>query len=287
VNSIGRALNDKKHSIAVFCDLKKAFDTVDHNILFKKLSKIGVCESAVKWFESYLTNRYQYVALGSSSSNLLRIKIGVPQGSILGPLLFLIYINDLPNISKLLSFLFADDTTLLSSLITLIEFVNVEFQKIVHFFRAHKLSIHPAKTKFMLFSNSVAAHALPCNIIVNYNNVGLVNPNLMFNLEKVFSNSDIPAIKFLGIYIDQSLSFKYHINFITSKISKAMYFLRTAKNLLTENSLKSLYYALIHCHLIYGILIWGSTSYSNLKGLEKKTERCCPNCNTIELQFSH
>jgi hypothetical protein len=122
----------------------------------------------------------------------------------------------------------------------------------------------------MLFSNSVAAHAHPCNIFVNYNNVGLVNHDLMFNLEKVSSNSEIPAIKFLGIYIDQSLSFKYHVNFITSKISKAMYFLRTAKNLLSEKSLKSLYYALIHCHLIYGILIWGSTSYSNLKGLEKK-----------------
>jgi hypothetical protein len=79
----------------------------------------------------------------------------------------------------------------------------------------------------------------------------------MFTLEKVSSNSDIPAIKFLGIYIDQSLSFKYHVNFITSKISKAMYFLRTAKNLLTEKSLKSLYYAScnkqVHCHLIYGI----------------------------------
>jgi hypothetical protein len=122
----------------------------------------------------------------------------------------------------------------------------------------------------MLFSNSAAAHALPCNIIANYNNYGLVNLNLMFTLEKVSSNSDIPAIKFLGIFIDQSLSFKYHVNFITSKISKAMYFLRTAKNLLTEKSLKSLYYALVHCHLIYGILIWSSTSYSNLKGLEKK-----------------
>jgi hypothetical protein len=143
----------------------------------------------------------------------------------------------------MLSFLFADDTILLSShndLNTLIESVNVEFQKIVHYFRAHKLSIHPAKTKFMLFSNSATAHSLPCNIMANYNNLGQNDPNLMFTLEKVSSNSEIPAIKFLGIFIDPSLSFKYHINFITSKISKAMYFLRSAKNLLSEKSLKSL-----------------------------------------------
>jgi hypothetical protein len=289
VNSIGRALNDKKHSIAIFCDLKKAFDTVDHKILLKKLSKIGVSEATLKWFESYLKNRYQYVSVGSSASNLLCIKIGVPQGSILGPLLFLIYINDLPKISNLLSFLFADDTTLLSShsdLNTLIDTVNLEFQKIIHFFRAHKLSIHPTKTKFMLFSNSPTAHSLPCNIFANYNNFGQNNPDLIYTLEKITSNSETPAIKFLGIYIDHSLSFKYHVNFISSKISKAMYFLRSAKNLLSEKSLKSVYYALIHCHLIYGILIWSSTNYSNLKGLEKK-QKDAVRIVTMSLYNSH
>jgi hypothetical protein len=272
-NSIGQALNEKKHSVAIFCDLKKAFDTVDHKILLKKLAKIGVSEASLKWFDSYLSNRFQYVYIGSSASNLLSIKIGVPQGSILGPLLFLIYINDLPNISEMLNFLFADDTTLLSShrdINYLIDFVNAEFQKIVHYFRAHKLSIHPAKTKFMLFSNSTNVQALPCNILINYNNIGENNPNLIFPLEKITSNSETPAIKFLGIFIDPVLSFKYHVNFISSKISKAMYFLRSAKNLLSEKSLKSLYYAIVHCHLIYGILIWSCTSFSNLKSLEKK-----------------
>jgi retron-type reverse transcriptase len=132
LNTGASAIIGLYYAIAIFCDLKKAFDTVDHNILLKKLSKIGVCQAALKWFESYLSNRFQYVSIGSSASNLLCIRIGVPQGSILGPLLFLIYINDLPNISSLLSFLFADDTTLLSSnsdLNLLIEFVNQEFQK--------------------------------------------------------------------------------------------------------------------------------------------------------------
>jgi hypothetical protein len=200
------------HSEAIFCDLKKVFDTVDHKILMKKLSKIGVCDAALRWFDSYLTNRFQYVSIGLSASNLLRIKIGVPQGSILGPLLFIIYINDLPKDSSLLNFLFADDTTLLSlhsDLNYLIESVNTEFQKIVHFFRAHKLSIHPAKTKFILFSNSAAAHTMPCNIYINYNNSVNNDPNLIFPLEKVSNNSGLPAVKFLGIFIDPSLNFKF------------------------------------------------------------------------------
>jgi hypothetical protein len=216
-------------------------------------------------------------------------QIGVPQGSILGPLLFLIYINDLPKISNLLNFLYADDTTLLSShtdINYLIDFVNNEFQKIVHYFRAHKLSIHPAKTKFMLFSNSNAVLASPCNISINYNNLGQNNPNLIFPLEKITANSDTPAIKFLGIYIDPMLSFKYHINCISSKISNAMYFLRSSKHLLSEKSLKSLYYAIVHCHLIYGIQIWSCTSVSNLKGLEKK-QKDAVRIVTMSLYNSH
>jgi Reverse transcriptase (RNA-dependent DNA polymerase) len=272
-NSVAQSLNAKEHSIAIFCDLKKAFDTVDHKILLKKLSKIGVCNSSLKWFESYLTNRYQYVCVGSSASKLIQIKIGVPQGSILGPLLFLIYINDLPKISKMLSFLFADDTTLFASHRDpnqLIHFVNEEFQKVVHFFRAHKLSLHPAKTKFILFSNSTPVLNMQLDVFINSNNAGENALNLITPIDRISANSEVPAIKFLGIYIDPSLSFKYHISTVNAKISKALYFLRSAKNFLSECSLKALYYAIVHCHLVYGIQIWGCTSSSNLKDLEKK-----------------
>jgi hypothetical protein len=138
----------------------------------------------------------------------------------------------------------------------------------------------------MLFSNSNAVLASPCNILINYNNLGQNNPNLIFPLEKITVNSDTPAIKFLGIYIDPMLSFKYHINCISSKISKAMYFLRSAKHLLSEKSLKSLYYAIVHCHLIYGIQIWSCTSVSNLKGLEKK-QKDAVRIVTMSLYNSH
>jgi hypothetical protein len=114
MNFVSNAHNDKEHVIAIYCDLRKAFDTVDHNILFKKLQKIGIRGSELLWFKNYLTGRKQFVHINGTNSSLLDILLGVPQGSILGPILFLIYINDLPLCSALKALLFADDTKLLA-----------------------------------------------------------------------------------------------------------------------------------------------------------------------------
>ena len=145
-NFISTALDKKQHAVAIFCDLRKAFDTVDHRILLTKLRKLGVRGAELLWFQNYLQNRKQIVCVNGSNSLLLSILIGVPQGSILGPLLFLIYINDLPLCSELLALLFANDTTLLlagENLDELIVKVNVELQKVTDFFRSHKLALHP------------------------------------------------------------------------------------------------------------------------------------------------
>ena len=230
LNKITDSLNKKNHTIAIFCDLKKAFDTCDHTILLLKLKKYGVSGTELQWFESYLTKRKQFVSIKGRSSSLLEIDLGVPQGSILGPLLFILYINDLPLSSKFLSLLFADDTTLLythENLNTLTTIVNEEFQKVCEFFRINKMVLHPDKTKFMLFSRSPGG--VDPVLLCNNNNNDQNLPNLINELGRVSSTDSTPAIKFLGVYFDPSLNFKFHISTLKKKLSRALYALRTVK----------------------------------------------------------
>ena len=142
LNKISDSLNKKQHTISIFCDLKKAFDTCNHEILLSKLDKYGIRNVELNWFKSYLTERKQFVTIKDKTSPLLNISLGVPQGSILCPLLFILYINDLPLASDFLTLLFADDMTLLLShnnLNFLIEKVNTEFKKVFEFFRTNRL----------------------------------------------------------------------------------------------------------------------------------------------------
>ena len=244
LNYISNAFENKHHVLAIFCDLRKAFDTVDSGILLKKLYKMGVRGPELNWFKSYLTDRKQFVCVNGKHSSLKNIKIGVPQGSILGPLLFLIYINDLPLATLLYPLLFADDTTLLASgpdIDLLFDFVNSELKKIAYFFRLNKLARHPNKTNFILFSNSLAARNTDRVLFIDNNNPNCVyNPNLLVPLTRVNGSDDNPTVKFLGIYIDPLLTFKHHVQIISKKISSSLYFLRAAKNVLSKKALTTL-----------------------------------------------
>jgi hypothetical protein len=232
VNHVSKALNNKEHSIAIFCDLRKAFDSCDHEILLRKLSRVGIRGNTLAWFKNYLSNRQQFVTVAGFNSSLKEIRLGVPQGSILGAILFLLYINDLPLNSLLNDFLFADDTTLLATgpdLPELVEFVNSEFHKICTYFRQNKLVLHPGKTQFALFSNSRDARECSISIFVNNNNQGSNNPSLCIPIERVQNTSNVPAVKFLGLYFDKEINFKYHIKMICTRVSRALYMLRTCK----------------------------------------------------------
>ena len=155
LQTIESAFLENEYAVGVFCDLSKAFDTLDHNILLSKLDHYGIRGTWLSWLKSYLSNRRQFVDLGGVRSDFKDIIVGVPQGSILGPLLFLIYINDLPaSLSKLIPVMFADDTNLVikgNNLIDLVTVLNRELKSLGDFFKANKLKLNTGKTKLVCF----------------------------------------------------------------------------------------------------------------------------------------
>ena len=270
LNEIGSAKKDKKVSIGIFMDISRAFDCISTPIMLKKLEKIGIKNRALEWFKNYLSGRRQCTIINDIKSGFLETKRGVPQGGIISPILFLIYINDLPLATEMLTLLFADDSNFLihgKSLEEIIPKVNLEMKKICDWFRLNELSIHPEKTKFMIFNkkeSSIKWEDITINL--NFNNEGNNDKNLIKKLGYINSESDVPAVKFLGIYLDSKLNFEYHIKYIQKKISTSLFVINRVKKLLNEKSLKTLYTSLIHSHLEYGIIIW--TSCSNVSYLQ-------------------
>lgn len=246
--------------INIFMDLSKAFDTLDHQILLFKLKYYGFDDNSFKLLESYLSNRTQYVEMDEFCSDTMEIKCGVPQGSILGPLLFIIYLNDLPSITKFLTpIIYADDTTLFATLNTSNFYtaevdINTELKLVSEWLKLNKLSLNIAKTKAMLFHTYQRQVEIP-DIFIDRNRIEFVN-----------------EFKFLGIVIDKNLSFKPHINFVSKKISKSIGILAKLKHTLPAGVLLNIYNALILPYLTYGISVWGWRS-RNLFIMQKKAIR--------------
>ena len=235
---------------------------------------------------------------GCLSSKLTIINRSVPQGSILGPLLFLIFINDLPQSNNLLNFLFADDTTAVTSGTDMVEIgnrVNFELQKIGNWLKANELSINPSKTKIMVFSNSTKASNSDFRFFLNLNDFeGPQEPSLITTIERISNNSDIPTVKLLGVYLDENLNFNYHCSKVCKKISSSLFAINKVKNVLSVNALKKLYFALVHPHFLYCLPIYSCTSSQNLKMLELKQKQSIRivtkskyNAHTEPLFFEH
>ena len=233
-------MNNGKVTGSIFLDLKKAFDTVNHDLLIQKLNSYGIKGIALNWFKSYLTGRSQAVNINSTLSNFKNIDIGVPQGSILGPLLFIIFVNSLPEAvnTSCKCVMYADDTTLLvssSDPITLEHNMRSNLNKIAKWFQSNKLTLNIKKTKMMLFGTRQALN--------NFQNV-----SLMYGSDNI---DRVDKYKYLGITFDAHLSWNEHVNYLASNVSKRIGVICRVKKYLPNRTLKTLAQALVLPHFDY------------------------------------
>ena len=213
--AIKNTLDHKRFGCGIFIDLQKAFDTVNHRILLAKLEHYGIRGNALEWFRSYLTDRIQYVSINGKRSHPLHINCGVPQGSVLGPLLFLLLINDLPNVSRRLKFyLFADDTNIYYDLT---KKVNNELKYVKRWLDANKLSLNITKTNYIIFYSSV--DSTPLNIAIKIGKKHITK---------------VKYIKFLGVLLDEHLTWRYHITELSKKLARTCGILFKVRGLLQE-----------------------------------------------------
>ena len=257
LNKIQSKIDAKLFSCGIFIDLKKAFDTVDHSILLHKLNHYGVRGIINSWFSSFLSKRSQSTQIGSTVSDKEEIVCGVPQGSVLGPLLFLIYVNDIYRCSQIFDFyLFADDTNLLYSnkdLKDLETVVNEELIKVGDWLDANKLSLNTSKSNFVIFHPY--QHKPDCTIQLEiYNN----------DLKESVPLEQQTFVKYLGILIDNNLSWKYHIDYISSKVSKGIGMIARLRHLVPFATLLNIYRSLIEPYISYGLIAWGQAANIHL-----------------------
>ena len=255
------SFDKNQFTLGVFIDLSKAFDTVNHEILLSKLRYFGIEGTYLKWFQSYLHNRKQFITFGNNKkSDLLPINCGVPQGSILGPLLFLLYVNDLQKASDILKpLMFADDTNLFYShknIRELFKTMNKELINIQQWFNANKLSLNATKTKYSFFHSLAFQDRIPLQLPkLEINNVRIKREQIM---------------RFLGVLLDENMTWKNHISSIESKVSKNLGVLYKARRLLNKKCLKQIYFSCIHSYLNYGNISWASTNKTKLKTLLRR-----------------
>jgi len=255
-------------TLGIYLDFSKAFDTIDHRILIRKLNEYGIRGIALKWLKEYLSNRQQYVSFNNCNSDYQSITCGVPQGSILGPLLFILYINDLPKVSEILfPILYADDSNIFiqgKKLSHMVSLLNSEMEKIADWVKANKLSLNLNKTFFMIFKT-------------RKRNVNMSDDVRIMN-HKVVRVFDI---KFLGVILDCHLTWDRHVTYIRSKIAKSCGIISKTKKVLNRKTLVTLYYSFMYPYLVYAIELWGNSSKHNIDILfkiQKKVLRMI--CNT-------
>ena len=243
---------------------------MNHSILLTKLEHYGVRGNALILIQSYLSNRKQYVQGGNIKSSLNSIISGVPQGSILGPLFFLIFINDLPKSNSMKSILFADDTVLVQSdnnLGKLQNLVNHEMTKVIDWLTSNKLSLSISKTKYMLITNK---HVNTESFVINVNR----NP-----IKRTVT------YKYLGVNVDEKLTWKEHCKQLCSTISKYVGVMYKVKHYVNNHALRMLYHSLINSRAQYGIIAWGKAASCHVQPISAVRHKMRPLYGGIVMCF--
>ena len=276
LNNIVESFENKSVCSVVFLDFAKAFDTVNHNILIDKLENYGLRGIPKKWFKSYLTDRQQIVCINEKLSSKLTVDCGVPQGSVLGPILFLLYINDIANsLLKSKCLLFADDTSLFHSsknIQQLESTLNNDLNNIQEWLLCNKLSLNVSKSSCVTFSPK-QKHTRSLQLEINCEII-----------------KEKTTTKYLGVIVDKHLTWKHHLESIKTKLAKITGIIFKIRHYVPLPVLKHLYSSLFYPHLNYANLLWGNATASALKPIEtlqKKVIRAMLNekwdCHTTPL----
>ena len=266
IEHIQSLISNKQHVLGVFIDLSKAFDTLDHNKIVSKLDNYGIRGNALKLISSYLSNRKQFVNVLDVKSDVLPVEFGVPQGSVLGPLLFILYINDICNITEKGKFvLFADDTNIFvaaESKEKAYSVANEVLQAVSKYMEVNLLHINVKKCCYMYFSPFKRAKS----DIDETNDL-----NLAIN-SKIIKR--VSQTKFLGVIIDDKLTWKPHISSLNKKLSSICGRIYRIIKCLPESLYKQIYHSLFESHIGYAISVWGGIPNNQLKPLFITQKKC-------------
>lgn len=254
ITEVENEIENGKYTVIIFLDLKKAFDTISKDILISKMEKIGIRGKQLELIRSYLRNRPQVTKVGETSSSVSYAKYGVPQGSVLGPLLYLIYINDIEKIKKNGNiYLFADDTCLFYSGKSMREIqdnITEDMVTLEEWFKKNLLTINAKKTKYMIVTNK---NKRITEIDIKINNTTIERTD---------------CYKYLGLWIDKQLTWNTHTDRIRKKLNPLVGALRKVAEYLPTSTLQSIYHSLIISKISYLLGIWGNTSKGNLQRMQ-------------------
>ena len=274
IDTIKQALDRQEYAIGIFLDLEKAFDTICHTILLKKLEHYGFRGHVNRFIKSYLSNRKQYALVNGKKSKLGVNNFGVPQGSILGPLFFLLFINDISYAMRTCKGkLFADDTCLLlhhKIIHTLIQNAENSLTEISKWFKLNKLSLSLSKSNFILFHNTKSD---PCNWLQSLQTENEVFPR-------------VPVVKYIGMHVDEKLTWKKHIQEVYNSLTKYFSIFYNIRGFIDKRLSRTIYHTCIHSKIKYGIEVYGSANETSLNKLQVIQNKLMKLLTKKERQYS-